>query len=163
MQLFESNYFTYRGKKLFCENTSLESIANDVDTPVYVYSKNFMIDRFNEFSEAFRRVNHKIFYACKANFNISILRLFDNLGAGIDVNSSGEFYRAKKAGIDPSNMIFSGVGKTEEEIKLALENDIRLIKSESIEEINLINEIAIKLEKNAPIAIRVNPNVDPVT
>ena len=163
MQLFESGYFTYKNNELFCENSSIESIANSVDTPVYVYSKKFMVDRFNEFHSAFQTIDHKIFYACKANFNIQIIKLFNELGAGIDVNSSGEFFRAKAAGVDPSNMIFSGVGKTEEEIKLALENDIKLIKSESIEEINLINEIAGKLNKSAPIAIRVNPNVDPVT
>jgi diaminopimelate decarboxylase len=163
MQLFESDYFTYRNNKFYCENTSIESIANEVDTPVYVYSKQFMIDRFIEFSKAFRPINHSIFYACKANYNVQIIRLFNDLGAGIDVNSSGEFFRAKIAGIDPSNMIFSGVGKTEEEIELALENDIKLIKSESLEEIELINDIAAKLNKSAPIAIRVNPNVDPVT
>lgn len=163
MQLFESEYFIYRNNKLYCESTSIQSMAVDVGTPLYVYSKNFMIDRFNEFSTAFRPIKHRIFYACKANYNIQIIRLFNDLGAGIDINSLGEFFRAKKAGVDPSNMIFSGVGKTEEEIIITLENNIKLIKTESIEEIDLINDIAAKVNKSAPIAIRVNPNVDPVT
>ena len=161
MQLFESDYFTYKNNKLHCENLNLENIASVTDTPVYVYSKKFMKDRFQEFENAFKAINHKIFYACKANYNINIIKLFNDLGAGIDVNSAGEFYRAVKAGVDPQNMIMSGVGKTRDEIKLALENNIHLIKAESIGEIELINEVAEEIGKTAPIAIRVNPNVDP--
>ena len=109
MHLFENDYFSYRGKKLYCEDVSLETIANEVGTPSYIYSKNYMIDRFNEYKKAFESLKHKIFYACKANHNISIIKLFNELGAGIDVNSSGEFIRALKAGVDPGNIIFSGV------------------------------------------------------
>lgn len=163
MQLFESNYFTYKNSKLHCENINLENIASVTDTPVYVYSKKFMKDRFQEFENAFKDVNHKIFYACKANYNINIIKLFNDLGAGIDVNSAGEFYRAVKAGVNPQNMIMSGVGKTRDEIKLALENNIRLIKAESFGEIELISKVAEEVNKIAPIAIRVNPNVDPST
>ncbi len=163
MQLFESDYFTYKNNMLYCENVNLEDISSAVDTPIYVYSKKFMLDRFKEFEKAFKDVNHKIFYACKANYNVNIIKLFNDLGAGIDVNSAGEFYRAIKAGVDPQNIIMSGVGKTRNEIELALKNNIHLIKTESIGEIELINEVATEIDKTAPIAIRVNPNVDPST
>lgn len=163
MKLFESEHFTYRDNKLFCENLPIDKIAKDVDSPVYVYSKNYMKERYIQFDNAFKDIKHKIFYACKANYNINVIKLFNDLGAGIDVNSAGEFYRAIKAGVDPKNLIFSGVGKTSEEIKLALENDLFIIKAESFEEIELINKIAAKLNKIAPVAIRVNPNVNPLT
>ena len=163
MEIFDSNYFTYNNKNLFCENVSLNDIARDVDTPVYVYSKNFMRDRYSEFHDSFKSIKHKIFYACKANYNINVIKLFNNLGAGIDVNSAGEFFRAIKAGVETKNMIFSGVGKTIDEIKLVIENDILLLKAESLDEIILIDKVARELNKIAPIAIRVNPNVDPVT
>ncbi len=163
MHFFETEFINYKNEQLFCEEVSLTNIAEEVDTPVYVYSKNYMKQKYLELTKAFKEVNHKIFYACKANYNINVIKLFNDLGAGIDVNSAGEFYRARKAGVDPKNMIISGVGKTKDEIKLALENNIFLIKAESIGEIELINSIAKKLNKTAPIAIRVNPNVDPAT
>ncbi|MCW8849011.1 MAG: diaminopimelate decarboxylase [Melioribacteraceae bacterium] len=163
MKLFDSDYFTYKENKLFCENLSIEEITKNVSTPVYIYSKNYMTDRYMELADAFESIKHKIYYACKANYNINIIKLFNDLGAGIDVNSAGEFYRAIRAGVDPKNLIFSGVGKTKEEIKLALENNLFIIKAESFEEIELINKIAGDLNKVAPIAIRVNPNVDPLT
>lgn len=163
MDYFKSEYFTYKNNKLFCENVSLENIAEEVDTPVYVYSKKFFVDKYLEFQEAFNTIRHKIFYASKANFNINVTKLFHDLGAGVDVNSAGEFYKALKAGVTPENMLLTGVGKTDEEIKLGLENNVKLIKAESLEEIYVINKIAKELGKVAPLAIRVNPNVDPVT
>jgi len=163
MKLFESEYYTYKKNQLYCENVNLRNIAENVGTPVYVYSKKFIEDRYHEYSNAFKDINNKIFYASKANFNLSIISLLNDLGAVIDVNSAGEFYRAKKAGVDPQNMIFSGVGKSEEEIQIAIKNNIKLIKSESLDEIKLVDGIAGKLNKKAPVAIRVNPNVDPST
>jgi len=163
MDYFKSDYFTYKNGNLYCENVDLEIIAKEVDTPVYVYSKKFFVDRFLEFQNAFKSIKHKIFYASKANFNISITRLFYNLGAGVDVNSEGEFYKAIKASVPPNEMLLTGVGKTQEEIKLGIENNVKLIKAESFEEIYLINQIAKEFDKIAPIAIRVNPNVDPIT
>jgi len=163
MEYFESEYYTYKHDNLYCEDVNLNEIANTVKTPTYIYSKKFMSDQFRLFQNAFKDISHKIFYACKANYNISIIKLFNDLGAGIDVNSIGEFLRAKKAGVSPSNMIMSGVGKTKEEIELAISNNISLIKAESLEEILVINKIAEKLNRMAPLAIRVNPNVDPET
>ena len=163
MQYFNSDYFTYKNNKLFCEEVALTEIAEKTGTPTYIYSKRFFTDRYNEFNNAFKSIPHKIFYASKANFNISVINLFHKLGAGIDVNSAGEFYRAMKAGVPPNDMLLTGVGKTDEEIKLGLENNVKLIKAESLEEIYVINEIAKELNKTAPLAIRVNPNVDPET
>jgi len=163
MEYFKSKYFTYKNNKLFCENVSLENIAEEIDTPTYVYSKKFFVDRYLEFEDAFKAKKHKIFYASKANFNMSVTKLFYGLGAGVDVNSAGEFYKALKAGVSPKVMLLTGVGKTDEEIKLGLEKNVKLIKAESLEEIYVINSIAKELNKVAPLAIRVNPNVDPVT
>ncbi len=163
MNYFESEYFTYKNNKLFCENVNLENIAVELGTPTFVYSKKFFVDHFTSFENVFKDIRHKIFYASKANFNINVIKIFNQLGAGIDVNSAGEFYRAQEAGVSPKDMIMSGVGKTDEEIKLALENEILLLKAESIQEINRINDIAKNLNKKAPLAIRVNPNVDPAT
>jgi len=163
MQYFDSEYFTYKNNKLFCEEISLTEIAEKIGTPTYIYSKKFFTDKYDEFSEAFKSIPHKIFYASKANFNISVINLFYKLGAGIDVNSAGEFYRALKAGVSPEDMLLTGVGKTDDEIKLGLKNNVKLIKAESLEEIYVIDKIAKELNKVAPLAIRVNPNVDPET
>ncbi|MBK8944213.1 MAG: diaminopimelate decarboxylase [Ignavibacteriae bacterium] len=163
MNYFESEYFTYKNDKLFCENLNLGEISSEIGTPTFIYSKKFFMDSYKSFNNSFKEISHKIFYATKANYNINVIRLFNQLGAGIDVNSAGEFYRASAAGVSPKEMIMSGVGKTDEEIQLALENEILLLKAESIQEINRINEIAKSLNKIAPLAIRVNPNVDPAT
>lgn len=163
MKFFNSEYFVYKNNKLYCENVDLTKIIENTSTPVYVYSKKFFIDHYIKFEQAFSSLNHKIFYASKANYNINVIKIFSRLGSGIDVNSAGELFRALHAGVDPKNIIFSGVGKTKEEIKLALEKNILLIKTESLQEISLINKIAKSLNKIAPIAIRVNPNVNPAT
>jgi len=163
MDFFDSNYFTYKNNILFCEEIPVEEIVNTVGTPAFIYSKKFFTDRFNEFTAAFSKINHTIFYAVKSNFNINVIKTFYDLGCGIDVNSAGEFYRAVKAGVDPAKMILTGVGKTEEEIKLGIENNVKFIKAESEQEIYLIDKIAGELGKIAPVAIRVNPDVDPKT
>ncbi len=118
--------FIYKDNLLHCENASLISIANEVGTPFYVYSKKTMIDRFKAFQKAFEDIPHRIHYAVKASSNLNIIKLFYSLGAGLDVNSGGELYRALKAGAKPENILFTGVGKTEEEILLGLQNDVFL-------------------------------------
>src|SRR5690554_799294 len=164
MDYFKSSYFTYKqDNSLYCEETPVKEIINKTGTPVYIYSKKFFEDRYKEFSEAFKEVNHRIFYSVKANFNINVVKVFYNLGSGIDVNSEGEFYRALKAGVKPEDMLMTGVGKIPDEIRLALEKNMLMIKAESEEEINLINEIAGKMNKKAPVAVRVNPDVNPQT
>ncbi len=163
MKLFEEGTFKYNGDKLFCENVSVEEIINSVGTPAYIYSKNFFEDKYKEFDSAFENIKHSIFYACKSNFNLNVIKIFASFGSGIDVNSGGELFRAIKAGVEPQKIILSGVGKTKDEIKLALEHKIKLIKIESFEEVQLIDKIARELNLTAPIAIRVNPNVDAKT
>jgi diaminopimelate decarboxylase len=163
MNYFKSDYFTYNNNELQCENVKLSQLAEEFGTPLFVYSKNFFIDRFKELDEAFKEINHKIYFASKANFNLSVIKTFHELGSGIDVNSAGEFYRALKAGVNPKDMLLTGVGKTDEEIRLGLENGVLVIKAESLEEVYVINDIAAELSVIAPVAIRVNPNVDAQT
>ncbi len=163
MDYFLSDYFTYKNNILFCEEVSVPEIIKTAGTPVYIYSKKFLTDQYKEFSEAFKEIPHTIFYAAKSNFNLSVIKTFVELGSGVDVNSEGELYRAFKACASAEKIILSGVGKTEEEITLALEKNLLMIKAESEQEIEVINEIASRLKKTARVAIRVNPDVDPKT
>jgi diaminopimelate decarboxylase len=163
MNYFPSNYFTYSDNKLQCEKVSLEELANKFGTPLFVYSKNFFIDRYNELAEAFKSIDYRIYFASKANFNLNVIKTFYELGSGVDVNSAGEFYRALKAGVNPKDMLLTGVGKTDEEIRLGLEKGVLVIKAESLEEVYVINNLAKEVGVIAPVAIRVNPDVDAKT
>lgn len=163
MEYFNSEYFTYKDKLLYCEDVPLEDIADKFGTPVYIYSKKFLLDRVKEFDEAFRDVKHNIFYACKSNFNLSVIKTLVDAGCGVDVNSEGELFRALKAGTRNDKIIFSGVGKTVEEIKSCLKNNLLMIKAESLQELQLINEAAKSMNIIAPASIRVNPDVDAAT
>lgn len=155
--------FSYKNNKLYCENIDLDEITSFIGTPFYVYSKKSFVDRYNSFNQAFSDIDHKIFYAVKANSNLTVMKIFYSLGAGLDVNSGGELFRALKIDANPKNILFTGVGKTEEEILMGLRNEIFLFKIESFQELELINSLAKKENKIAKIAIRVNPNVDPNT
>ena len=163
MKKFENDAFAYREGRLYCEETPVDSIVEKIGTPVYIYSRKFFKSRFAEFTKAFSEIDHKIFFSVKSNFNINVIRIFYNAGAGLDVNSAGEFFRAVKAGAKPADMILTGVGKTAEEIELGLKENVMLIKAESFDEIVLINKIAEHLGRIAPLAIRVNPDVDAET
>jgi diaminopimelate decarboxylase len=163
MNYIDTPYFHYEESDLKCEDQSMAELSSKYGTPAFVYSKKFFQDRYKEFTEAFSSIRHTIFFATKSNFNLNVMKVFYDLGSGIDVNSAGEFYRASKIGADPKRMLFTGVGKTEEEIILALEHDVLVIKAESFQEIERINEIAKSMNKKAPLAIRVNPDVDPLT
>jgi diaminopimelate decarboxylase len=163
MELIDTKYFPYRNNQLYCGSIPIKDIINSVGTPVYIYNKQFFEDRYNEFDKAFRGINHEIYFAIKSNFNLSVIKTFADLGSGTDVNSRGELHRALKAGVSPSKIILSGVGKTRDEIKSGLEHDILMLKAESEEEVLLINEIADKMNKTARVAIRVNPNVSAET
>jgi diaminopimelate decarboxylase len=163
MNIFDSSYFTYKSDELFCENVSVKKIIQEVGTPAYIYSKNYFIDRYKEFSEAFQDIPHTIFYAAKSNFNLNVIKTFVDLGSGVDVNSEGELKRALLAGADPYKLILTGVGKTLNEIRLGLQKDLLMIKAESEEELELINAIAGEMKKNVRVAIRVNPAVDAQT
>lgn len=163
MLILKSDVFNYKENELYCEEVKASDLADKFGTPLFVYSKHFFQNQFFRFSKAFEAIDHTIFFATKSNFNLNVMKIFYDLGAGIDVNSAGELFRALKIGADPKRLILTGVGKTKEEIQLGLEKDVLLIKAESPQEIYLINKIAKQLGVTARVAIRVNPNVDPET
>lgn len=163
MQFFDSEHFLYKNGELHCEEVPVKSIAEAVGTPVYIYSKKYFVSRYSGFASAFDGIDHSVFYSVKSNFNINVIRIFYDLGSGVDVNSEGELFRALKAGVNPKKIIFTGVGKTAGEIKSAVMNNVKLIKAESLLEVYLVDRIAGELNKKVELAIRVNPDVDPKT
>ena len=157
------SYFNYSRKKLFVEKNSVLNIVKKNKTPFYLYSEKQIEENYINFAKIFRNINPLICFAAKANTNISIMRILGKLGSGADVVSGGELLKALKAGIKPSKIVFSGVGKTEEELKLAIKNKILLINVESESEAILINKIGKKVNKIISIGFRINPNVDAKT
>jgi diaminopimelate decarboxylase len=153
----------YRDQTLYLENVPLADIARREGTPSYVYSRAAILDRFQAYEKSFGHVPHKVCYAVKANSNLSILKLLVEAGAGFDIVSGGELYRALKAGADPATIIFSGVGKTAQEIDYALEHQIRGFNCESEPELALIDSLAARRGIRARVALRVNPDVDAAT
>jgi diaminopimelate decarboxylase len=152
--------FRYIGNKLFCEDVSVESLAKKFGTPLYVYSQRTLKEHFGRLDAALAPLDHLVCFAMKANSNLSVLRTLANLGAGFDIVSGGELRRVIAAGGDPRKCVFAGVGKTEEEIVFALRQGIYSFNVESEPEILRINRIAARLKKVAPIAVRINPNID---
>ena len=157
------SHFKYFKKKLFIENTSVLNIAKKIKTPFYLYSGKQIEENYINFAKIFKHVNPLICFAAKANTNLTIMRMLGKLGSGADVVSGGELLKALKAGIKPSKIVFSGVGKTEDELKLAIKNEILLINVESESEAILINKIGKKINKIISIGFRINPNVDAKT
>ena len=155
--------FNYKENKLFCENVEVALIAEQVGTPCYIYSYETLSRHFKVFDNAFKDKEHLTCYSVKANSNLSVLNIFKNLGSGFDIVSGGELFRVLKVGADPSKIVYSGVGKTNKEIEYALSSNILMFNVESFEELDTINAIAIKKGKKAPVALRVNPDVDPET
>lgn len=155
--------FQYRGDELFCEEVPVRGIAETVGTPFYLYSLNTLESHFRAFQNAFSKIDHLICFSAKANSNISILRIFIRMGGGVDVVSGGELFRSMKAGASPDKIVYSGVGKREDEIEYALELPILMFNIESTQELVLIDQIAGRMETKAPVALRVNPDVDPKT
>jgi len=157
------HYFEYKNGRLYCEGTAIESIAEKVGTPFYLYSYHTLVRHFTVFDKAFNGIPHLVCYSAKANSNLALLRLFVNLGGGVDVVSGGELYRALKGGADPQKIVFSGVGKRVDEIEYALKMGILMFNIESSQEVQVINEVAGRIGKKANVAIRVNPDIDPKT
>ena len=153
----------YVGKNLFVEKLSIKNILKKNKTPFYIYSENQITFNFLKFANTFRKTNPLICFAAKSNSNSNILGILGRLGAGADVVSGGELLKALKAGIKPNKIVFSGVGKTEEELKIAINKKILLINCESESEAKLINNLAKKLKKKVSIGFRLNPNVDAKT
>jgi len=157
------NNFEYRHGELHCEDVPVSRIAKEVGTPCYVYSHATLLRHFQAYDSAFKNIPHVIAFAMKANSNLAILRLMAKEGSGADIVSGGELFRAMKAGVPASKIVFAGVGKSPEEIRDALKADILMFNVESSAEIHAINEVAASIGKKARIALRINPDVDPQT
>ncbi len=157
------NGFSVRDGYLFCEAMSAENLAERFATPLYIYSQAAITDAFTEWTAAFDGTDHLICFAVKANSNIAVLKLLASLGSGFDIVSGGELQRVLAAGGDPGKVVFSGVGKSAEEIELAITSGIRCFNVESAPELALIEKTATRLNKVAPISIRLNPDVDAKT
>ena len=157
------DHFNYRGGELFAEDVAIAEIAAKVGTPLYVYSTATIERHIKVFEEALSGLPHLVCYAMKANSNLAVLRVAVNAGAGLDVVSEGELHRAIAAGCPGDKIVFSGVGKTHEEMRLGLEADIRQFNVESEPELERLNDVATSMGRKARITIRVNPDVDAKT
>jgi diaminopimelate decarboxylase len=155
--------FSYQGEAFCCEEMPVAAIAGEVGTPCYIYSHRMLVEGYRTLDQAFTGLPHVICYAMKANANLAILRAFIDEGGGVDIVSGGELFRALRAGADPQKMVFAGLGKTASEIEAALQAGILLFNVESPQELAAIQTVAAKVGKQAPVALRVNPDVDPKT
>ncbi|NOY83489.1 MAG: diaminopimelate decarboxylase [Nitrospirae bacterium] len=155
--------FKIKNSVLHCEDVSLAAIAEKVGTPFFAYSHAALCDRIRAYKTAFAEVPHLIAFAVKANGNIAVLKTFANEGGGADIVSGGELHRALAAGIDPKKLVFAGVGKTKREMAAALHADILMFNIESSQELTALDEVAKAQGVKAPVALRVNPNVNPNT
>lgn len=158
------NYFHYKKNQLFCEDVSVSELANLYGTPLYIYSARTIKEHYRRLKKAFPST--LVCYSLKANSNLAICRILNKLGAGFDVVSGGEIYRVFKIGANPAKIVFAGVGKTANEIEYALKNNIMMFNTESIDEIQTIEQIACKLQvptDSVGIALRINPDVKPHT
>jgi diaminopimelate decarboxylase len=157
------NYFSYRNDRLFAEDVPVAELAARLGTPLYVYSARTLHRHFRVMDEAFAETDHLICYAMKALSNLSVLGLFASMGAGFDIVSVGELMRCLRAKADPGKIVFSGVGKADDEIKAAIEAGILMINVESRPELHRIAQVARRLGRRAPVSLRVNPDLDPGT
>lgn len=155
--------FDYHDDELFVESVPLKQIAEKFGTPCYVYSQSALTKAYQEFDAAFASRDHLICFAVKANSNIAILNLFAQLGSGFDIVSGGELQRVIKAGGDPGKTVFSGVGKSMHEMRMALDANILCFNVESESELISLNQIAKEMDKIAPVSLRINPDVDAKT
>ncbi len=157
------HHFQYRNNEMYCEDVPVRTIAEKVGTPFYLYSHTTLMRHFTNFDSAFGDTDRIVCFSAKANSNLAVLKLFKNLGGGLDIVSGGELYRGLMTGFSPDRIVYSGVGKRIDEIDYALDSGILLFNVESMEELKIIDERAGLLNKRAPVAIRVNPDVDPKT
>jgi diaminopimelate decarboxylase len=157
------DHFAYRERNLFCEDVPVAELAETYGTPLFIYSEATLVHHLKQIQTAFAPAKPIICYSVKANGNLSICRLMGKHGAGFDVTSGGEFHRALKAGPPGSKIVFASVGKTDAEIRYALENDVFLFDVESEQELLTIGEIAKSMGRKAAVALRVNPDLPPKT
>ncbi|MDD5291565.1 MAG: diaminopimelate decarboxylase [Candidatus Omnitrophica bacterium] len=157
------HYFHYKTNNLYCEDVKVSDIAERIGSPCYVYSYRTLMEHFKKLQSAFKAINPLICYSVKANSNMAICKALVNEGAGLDIVSGGELFRALKIKTDPKKIVFAGVGKTDEEIEYAIKAGILFFNVESEQELERIQEISIKLRKTVDVCLRVNPEVDPHT
>ncbi len=155
--------FEFKDGELYCEDVPLQRIAEETGTPVYVYSRRTLKDHYRRLEEAFSPLPHIICYSVKANSNLAVLATLADEGAGADIVSGGELYRALKAGIKPEKVVYAGIGKTREEMAYALRSGILMFNLESELEMEALDEVAGELGVKASVALRVNPDVDAET
>ena len=155
--------FEYRQGELYCEQVPVSQIAKQVGTPCYIYSHATLTRHIEVYDSAFKNIPHLIAFAMKANSNLAILRLMAKEGSGVDIVSGGELFRALKAGVPASKIVFAGVGKNADEIRDALRAGILMFNVESSAEMHAINDVAASVGKIAPVALRINPDIDPKT
>jgi diaminopimelate decarboxylase len=154
------SFIDYKDTVLYCEDISLKELAEEYGTPLYVYSKQQILHNYRTINAAFGETEHCVYYAVKANSNPTILKILAEDGAGADIVSAGELYLALKSGFDPEKIVFAGVGKRDDEIEYALNKNILMFNVESVPELQAISRIALRLNKTARIAIRINPHID---
>jgi len=157
------DYFEYRDNELWAEAVRVQDLVDTYGTPLYVYSAKTIRRHCRAFTDAMQGMDHLICFSVKANGNLSVLRLLGGLGAGVDIVSGGELYRARKAGIEPGKIVYSGVGKQDHEIREALAADILMFNVESVQELARIGQLAAEAGTVARISLRINPDVDPQT
>lgn len=157
------HFFKYKNNELFAEDVPVRKLAEKYGTPLYVYSHATLLRHFKAYDDAFDGYPHIICFAVKANSNLAILRLFAENNGGADIVSGGELFRALKAGVSPKRIVYAGVGKTDDEIRFALRSKILMFNVESEAELQRINEVAGKMKTKAPVALRINPDIDPQT
>lgn len=157
------NHFQYKNGELCAEDVKVSDIVREYGSPLYIYSAATLRRHFEAFNSAFSGHPHMTCFSVKANSNISLLRELASMGAGMDIVSGGELYRALKAGVLAEKIVYSGVGKSEAEIRMALEADILMFNVESLPELERINDIAVDMGQTARISFRINPAVDPKT
>ncbi|MBM4075791.1 MAG: diaminopimelate decarboxylase, partial [Planctomycetes bacterium] len=155
--------FHYQQGELYCEQLPVSQIAEQYGTPVWIYSKQFLLGQLNQIQTAFAEVDPVICYSVKANSTLGILKVMRDAGSSFDVVSGGELYRVKAAGGDTTKVVFAGVGKTDDEIRLALENKILMFDVESEAELDAIADIAGSMKQVGPVALRLNPDIDAKT
>lgn len=155
--------FKYKENELYCESVKVSTVVDKIGTPCYVYSHNTLVDHFTKIQEAFKEIQPLVCFAMKSNDNLAVLKTLINHGAGFDIVSVGELKKALMAGADPKKIVFASVGKTEEEITLAINAGILLFNVESLPELDEINRIAKKNKKKIKVALRINPDVEAPT
>ncbi len=157
------DFFQYKKGELYAEDVPVKVLAEKYGTPLYIYSYHTLTRHFRAYDEAFDQFPHIICFAVKANPNTAVLRSFAKLGGGADIVSGGELHVALKAGIPADRIVYAGVGKTEKEIRLALKSNILMFNVESARELKEIDRVAGTMRKKAPVALRINPDIDPQT